>query len=446
MSASRTGLATPFRQSSSNSSPKLRLRHYGIVVLFFAALSTFMSAPGQTHSMSAFVDPMVNDLGLKQTTYSTAYMVATAIAALTYSLMGRLLDKYGARSLMPIGAAALGGACCVMSAVPSDFVAVLYLGMFLCRLFGQGLMCLVSTWLVGEWFEKRRGLAMGVVGLGGSLSVMIVAGFNNSMIEMHGWRQAWMVLATILWISAVLPSILFVRNRPEPLGLLPDLRLTGDPDIEIQTKLDRDGNAEITTDSWTANEAMKTATFWKLVAGMSTWAMVGTGLAFYQASLLERIDVSRQYAFWLFAVQAGSAICSSFVAGYFTGKIPARYLLFVSVAGLACGVVLLLTITKPWMAIFYSIMLGLNGGILRSTGMVVWVNYFGRKHQGAVAGSAMSICAIASALGPLPLALSFDQFGSHQPALLAFLTIAICASYAVFTARPPQKQPAPVQA
>ena len=174
--------------------------------------------------------------------------------------------------------------------------------------------------------------------------------------------------------------------------------------------------------------------------------MVGTGLAFYQASLLERIDVSRQYAFWLFAVQAGSAIFSSFVAGYFTGKIPARYLLFVSVAGLACGVVLLLTITKPWMAIFYSIMLGLNGGILRSTGMVVWVNYFGRKHQGAVAGSAMSICAIASALGPLPLALSFDQFGSHQPALLAFLTIAICASYAVFTARPPQKQPAPVQA
>ena len=112
-----------------------------------------MSAPGQTHSMSAFVDPMVNDLRLKQTTYSTAYMVATAIAALTYSLMGRLLDKYGARSLMPIGAAALGGACCVMSAVPSDFVAVLYIGMFLCRLFGQGLMCLVSTWLVGEWFE-----------------------------------------------------------------------------------------------------------------------------------------------------------------------------------------------------------------------------------------------------------------------------------------------------
>lgn len=439
MSATGTGLAMPSKQVSQSPRPKLRLQHYGVVVLFFAALSTFMSAPGQTHSMSAFVNPMVDGLGVTQTTYSTAYMVATAIAALTYSFMGRLIDKYGARSLMAIGAAALGGACCVMSSVPKDFVAILYIGMFLCRLFGQGLLCLVSTWLVGEWFEKRRGLAMGVVGLGGSLSVMIVAGFNNSMIEAHGWRHAWLVLAGILWLSAVLPAIIFVRNRPEPLGLLPDLRLDGDPEIEIRSATDKDGVSEITREHWTAREALRSATFWKLVAGMSTWAMVGTGLAFYQLSLLEPIGVPRSHVFWLFAVQAGSAICSSFVAGYFTGKVPARYLLCISVAGLACGVVLLLTMNKPWMAIFYSTMLGLNGGILRSTGMVVWVNYFGRKHQGAVAGSAMSICAIASALGPLPLALSFDLYGSHQPALLMFLALATVAACAVFTARPPQK-------
>ena len=195
--------------------PTLRLRHYGVVIIGFAALSTFMSAPGQTHSMASFVDPMVEELGIRQTTYSLAYMIATALAALTYSLQGRIIDRHGARSLMAFAAAALGGACCLMSAVPADYIFFLYLGMFLCRLLGQGMLYLVSTWLIGEWFETRRGLAMGLVGIGGSASVMVAAGFNNTMIEMHGWRQAWLVLAGILWLTTVLPPLLFVRNRPE---------------------------------------------------------------------------------------------------------------------------------------------------------------------------------------------------------------------------------------
>ena len=419
--------------------PLLRLRHYGIVIIGFAALSTFMSAPGQTHSMASFVDPMVDELGITQTNYSMAYMIATALAALSYSLLGRVIDRYGARSLMAFAAAALGGACCLMSAVPADFIFLLYVGMFLCRLLGQGMMYLVSTWLIGEWFEKRRGLAMGLVGIGGSASVMLAAGFNNTMIDIHGWRNAWLVLAGILWATTVIPALLFVRNRPEDMGLLPDLRLPGDAELESASDQDETLPDEITRESWTVAEAMRTPTFWKLIAGMATWAMVGTGLAFYQASLLKPIGVPRNYALWLFAIQAISAVISSLLAGYYTGRIPTRYLLCVSVSGLALAVLLLLTIQNPWLAILYSMLLGINGGILRSTGAVVWVNFFGRKHQGAIAGTAMSISAIASALGPLPLALSFDTYGSHQAALVCFLILPVLSAAIIFTARPPQK-------
>lgn len=419
--------------------PTLRLRHYGIVIIGFAALSTFMSAPGQTHSMASFVDPMVEDLGIRQTTYSLAYMIATAMAALTYSFLGRIIDQYGARSLMAMAAAGLGGACCLMSTVPADFIFLLYLGMFLCRLLGQGMMYLVSTWLVGEWFEKRRGLAMGLVGIGGSASVMVAAGFNNTMIEMHGWRQAWLVLAGILWLTTVLPPLLFVRNRPEQMGLLPDLRRPGDPEVASTHRPGQQLSAEITRDNWTVREAMHHPTFWKLMAGMSTWAMVGTGLMFYQAGLLKLVGVPRTYALWLFAIQAISAVLSSLVAGYYTGRIATRYLLCVSVSGLATAVLLLLTMQSPWLAVVYSILLGVNGGILRSTGAVVWVNYFGRRHQGAITGTAMSICGIASAFGPLPLALSYDNLGSYQAALICYLILPVLSAAIIFTSRPPQK-------
>ena len=423
----------------SASPPALRLRHYGVVIIGFAALSTFMSAPGQTHSMASFVDPMVEELGIQQTSYSLAYLIATALAALTYSLQGRIIDRHGARSLMSFAAAALGGACCLMSAVPADFIFLLYVGMFLVRLLGQGMMYLVSTWLIGEWFEKRRGLAMGLVGMGGSASVMVAAGFNNTMIEMHGWRQAWLVLAGILWLTTVLPPLFFVRNRPEEIGLLPDLRRPGDPEVRHAGGPNQQLSAEITRDSWTVREAMHHPTFWKLIAGMSTWAMIGTGLAFYQAGLLKPVGVPRTYALWLFAVQAVSATISSLVAGYYTGRIATRYLLCISVSGLALAVLLLLAMQSPWLAVLYSMLLGVNGGILRSTGAVVWVNYFGRRHQGAITGTAMSISAIASAFGPLPLALSYDHLGSHQAALICYLILPVLSAAIIFTARPPQK-------
>ena len=109
-------------------------------------------------------------------------------------------------------------------------------------------------------------------------------------------------------------------------------------------------------------------------------------------------------------------------------------------SGLAIAVLLLLTIQSPWLAILYSMLLGLNGGILRSTGAVVWVNFFGRRHQGAIAGTAMSILAIASALGPLPLALSFDLHGSHQPTLVCFFILPVVSAAIIFTATPPEKK------
>jgi MFS family permease len=435
-------LPTSDAKSARKTFPPVRFAHYGIVILAFAALSNFMSGPGQTHSMGTFAGPMATDLGLSQTTYSTAYMIATALAALNYSLLGRIIDRHGARSLMAIGAAALGAACCLMSAVPQDFIIVLYAGMFFCRLLGQGLLSLVATWLVGEWFEKRRGLAMGIAGLGGSLSVMVTPGFSHTMIGLYGWRETWLMLAAILWISTVIPSLLFVRNRPEDVGLLPDLGRPGNDPDEVSVVAPVVANSEISQLNWTVAEALRTATFWKLLAGVASWGMIGTGLVFYQAEVLAPAGVPTHYAYWLLAIQAATAILSSLIAGYFTGIIPARYLICLSVCGLAAAVSLLLTMTNPWMAIPYAVMIGINGGILRSTGMVVWVNFYGRKNQGAIAGTAMSISAIASACGPLPLALASDHFGSHQPALVIFLVIAVLAACAVFTARPPQKDAA----
>ena len=90
----------------------------------------------------------------------------------------------------------------------------------------------------------------------------------------------------------------------------------------------------------------------------------------------------------------------------------------------------------------YAVMLGLHGSILRSTGTVVWMNYYGRKHQGAIRGIAMAVMIFAAAAGPLPLALSIDRLGTYDIALYGFIAVPLAAAGLVCTAHAPRQQPA----
>lgn len=59
-----------------------------------------LTAPGQTAAVSAFVDPMLAELGMSRTALSTAYLVGTLTGAAAMPLVGRALDTYGVRGTM----------------------------------------------------------------------------------------------------------------------------------------------------------------------------------------------------------------------------------------------------------------------------------------------------------------------------------------------------------
>ena len=400
----------------------------------------YLSAPGQSFSVAVFIDPMLVDLGLARSSYSGAYLFAGLCGGLLLPVIGRLLDRYGARRMLPALGLLLGFACVWMSSTRS--LGGLYLGFTMIRCIGQGALTLTATWLVGEWFQKRRGLAMGLVGLGGTLSVMTIPQLNDLLISEVGWRSTWWVLAGLVWVGLILPSLLLIRDRPEDLGLLPDARWPGDA-----AAAGRPGEATAEAaerpeieQSWQVGEAMRMSSFWKLLAVLATTSLVGTGLIFHQISLLGVHGVSRKTALLLLAGQAVVGSVVSILAGWLTDRWPERYLLAASMLFLAVGVILLLWLPSPGWVIAYVVALGLQGGIIRSTGTAVWINYYGRRCQGAIRGAAMAVLVVAAACGPLPLALSWDLLGSYDAALAVFAVMPFVAGVVVLTAKPPQAQ------
>ena len=119
--------------------------HPGWVILGMSAVIVFMSAPGQSYSVAAFIDPMLTELGMLRTQFSLAYLVATVLGGLTLPMMGRMLDSVGARKMLPVVALLLAMACLWMGSI--HHVAALYLGFAMIRCLGQGTLTLISSWI-----------------------------------------------------------------------------------------------------------------------------------------------------------------------------------------------------------------------------------------------------------------------------------------------------------
>lgn len=432
----------------------------GWTMLGISAAAQYMSAPGQSYSVAAFKDPMQAGLGVSETDFSLAYACATVISACLLPSAGRLVDRFGARVTLPVIALGLGIGCWIMSGV--DSLSSLYVGFGIVRSLGQGALSLISAWIVGEWFERRRGIATAMAGLGGGISVMTIPLINNWLIEQYGWQTAWQGLACGAWVILILPGVVLLRDRPEELGLQPDglnqddgtsRDRTAEPfptehhlasdetPTTVEDATNSDSGPVITSleNSWTVREVLKNPTFWKLLCVPATSGLVGTGLVFHQVELLKRHGLDRTESLLMMTLQAGCATVMQFPAGWLTDRIPSRYILATAMMFLATATLLVIAMPVTWLAGIYAVLLGLHGSVMRSTATVVWINYYGRAHQGAVRGVAWSAMILAAAIGPLPLAISNDSYGRYEPALMVFLALPLLAATAVWTAHPPQQ-------
>lgn len=414
-----------------------RYRYFpGWTMVSISAIAQYMSAPGQSYSVAAFKEPMRESLAISETSFSLAYAFATIISGALLPTVGRMVDRYGSRRMLPGIALLLGAACMVMSQVGG--MASLYVGFSLVRSLGQGALTLIAAWMVAEWFARRRGFATALSGMGGSLSVMTIPLLNTYVIYAYGWQAGWIVLALAVWLLLLLPSLILVRDRPEDIGLYPDGDDSPEPHaIQPSTA----SNAVSQNSNWEISAVIRDPTFWKMLAVPATSGMVGTGLIFHAVSLLGSRGVSAGWAMGLISLQATVATCAVLLAGWLTDRYPARFLLAAAMLLLAASSTTVLVMPIPAFAILYAAMLGVHGSIIRSTGTVVWINYYGRANQGAIRGIAMAVMIFAAAAGPLPLALSIDWSDSYDWSLYGFITVPIAAASLVITAKPPRVAP-----
>lgn len=403
---------------------------YGWVVLGVASAALFVSGPGQTYSVSIFVDSIIDDLGTTRTVVSGLYTAGSLTGAIALILVGRLLDRFGARIVLVGVAVLFGFATMLMSQV--DNPAELYLGFAAIRALGQGSMMLAGTTLVALWFVRMRGRAMALATMG---AVASQAGFPplvNFLIDRLDWRDAWIALAILIWAS--IPVLLLARRSPESLGLRPD---GGRPATSSETSPLIPGLNP--GEDFTLSEAMRTRSFWLLLFASIPHPLIMTALVFHMVSLVDSKGLDAGLAAPVLSAMALVSLGGTFLAGYLSEKVPNRYIVSASQALLAASMVWVLVIDAPWHALAMGATMGISAGLSMTTNNVIWPNYYGRRNLGVIRGVTTTCMVGFAALGPFPFGLLFDLTDSYTTSILGFLALPIACGFAALRAFPPTK-------
>ena len=192
-------------------------------MLVVALVGNFCSGPGQTFTISVFIDPLIEEFGLSRAAISGAYGTGTMIGALGLSFVGLLIDRHGSRLVLACAGFMLG-VTCLLFPLAGGLVG-LYLLFTAQRFFGQGSIPLVCNNLVSQWFQRRRGLALSSLGLGSSLSFAVFPPLVYASVAAWGWQWTFVGLGVFVWVVLVPLAAILVVNKPEELGLEPEAAL-----------------------------------------------------------------------------------------------------------------------------------------------------------------------------------------------------------------------------
>jgi len=404
--------------------------YHGWIILVVAMLAVFASSPGQTYVVSVFVGPIQLETGWSRTLISALYTLGSLTAASGILMVGRLMDRFGARATL--AGAGLGLAALWMSRVDGPFD--LYLGFALLRLLGQGALTVVPTAMVAVWFVRLRGRALALTSLGAIAGQAVFPPLVHLLVIRTDWRTAWVVLAVAVWALLLPATLLFVRRSPEAMGLFPD------GDAPWDGPAEGPGPAPARRDEeWTLGEALRTRAFWLVVVAVASQSLITTALTFHHVSFMNTLGIDSATAATVFTVMAPSSLVGTFVAGTLLDRVAGHRLLPVAPACLIAAMLWSMAIVGPWHAFAYGGLLGFTSGFGAILQSVIWPSYFGRRQIGSIRSAGAIGMMAAAAIGPLPFGWMFDVTASARTTVLVFLIVPIVSALAGLVARPPRR-------
>ena len=184
-------------------------------------------------SFGTFIKPLEESFGWTRGQISLGPTIIGLTAIVVFPYTGSLVDRFGVRKIL-LPSTILFGLVISSMYFLTGSLWHLYAMCVLIPILGAGTAPMTYSRLIVAWFDKKRGLALGVglagVGLGTTLVPMIASYF----IEHYSWREAYLALGIMIIVLVWPLAKLLLKEAPAELGLFPltSLPLTSLPGSE----------------------------------------------------------------------------------------------------------------------------------------------------------------------------------------------------------------------
>ncbi|MDE2803436.1 MAG: MFS transporter [Chloroflexota bacterium] len=410
-------------------------RYYGWVIVWVTVLSAIASAVVINPTIGVFVKPMEETFDWNRSVIAGAVAIGTLAGGVIALVIGPIIDRFGAKWVLFTAFLIVGGLFVAWSGVTSlwQFYAVIILA----RMLLQGMINLTNQTVLAKWFVRLRGRALAYGNLGQRFGQGAVPVMTKLIITGAGWRWAAASLGIFAWTLTLIPVLLWMRRQPEDMGLRPD----GDTPVREGASAaadDRERRPPSTEIHFTLREALRTRTFYILLAVLCITSFVNTGINFNFIPYMSDQGLTEGEVAVVILVWSLIGIPAALAAGLLVERIPVQAVLGGFQLGMAVGTLMLIWLGNLPMGLTFAVIQGTAFGGSLLAQQVILADYYGSRHLGAIRGAVLPWQMASNAIGPLAATLVFDTQGSYTIVFWAYVVMQSLVFLALLAARKPR--------
>ncbi|MEA4920821.1 MAG: MFS transporter [Clostridiaceae bacterium] len=374
-----------------------------------------------------FIKPVCTDMGFTRQQMSMNQTLMAVVSMVMATMWGKLYKKINLHRWMSVAAVLtpVFYFCYSFARNIYEFYAVtILMSVAYCII-----SMLVFTYIIGNWFHKNRGVAIGLASMGSGIGAMVMNTVISQMILSYGWRSTYRILAVMIFV-VVVPAIIFiVRERPSDKGLLP-YGHEEEPE-------DKEGSeAAPAFEGFTFAQARKMPVFWGVV--ISSIGLVMAICMFYQTLSPHLSDngYSVTFAAVMTSVSMGALAVGKVALGRLFDKLGTRKAAFIACICTLIGLIgmIFCQYNLALVAIIVGVGLGCSFGAICMP--IITQNIFGMKDYNSIYGMLSAATGLGSAIAPIISGRTYDVYKSYDPVYIAAALITLAGIIILMLALP----------
>jgi MFS family permease len=391
---------------------------YGWYVVLTAALGLLLGfAPIFVYCFGVFLKPFTVEFHASRTNISLAFSLTNIMLAVCSPFVGRLVDRFGPRKVI-IPAAIIFAVMLFAFKLISNDLWQLYFAFVIAGIIGSAAAPVPYGKVVSNWFDKRRGLALGVTMIGIALGAIVMPPAVQRLITLFGWRSTYAIVGCVVLLISVPVLALFLKDSPQKMGLLPD----GDPPLTANENPSANISPAASSEKTGVplREAVRSKIFWLLAFGFALIAISVHGCVIHLVPMLTDRGITPEKAALASSIVGVAVLFARVGSGYLMDRLYAPYVAAFFFGSVAIGIALLWTGLGGASVYAAALLVGLGLGAEVDVIAYLTSRYFGLHSFGEIYGYLFAVFALAGALGPVLMATGFDRTGSYRTPLMSF--------------------------